>query len=126
LKNNKQLIFPFLYFGLFLYLTRLLRDSITDLNVLFFLGFLPNFGAAIAIPFLAIRPNKLYTLRDANQRVTIGCICTIILLPSNEFIDLYQKNRTFDILDICASFFGATLLFTIYHLFLKHKLIFKE
>ncbi len=126
MKNNKKLLFPFFCIGLFLYLTRLLRDSITDLDILFFLGFLPNFGAAIAIPFLAIRPNKLYTLKDTNRRVIIGCVCTIILLTANEFIDLYQKNRTFDILDVYVSFLGVSLLFIIYHLFLKHKLIFEK
>src|SRR4030095_13773610 len=81
----------------------LYSDGLTDV-----VGFAPNLIGSFLLPFGAYRLfRKYFLLRDAND-LKITCWFGLLLVIINEYLQLIPLfGRTFDILDILASFAGV-------------------
>lgn len=107
--------------GVCLYLSKFLRSSFADQpQVLFMLGFLPNLGMALLIPFIYIS-NRLRQKKSIDHFNAV-CIFTILLMILNEVRDKWQDGRVFDLLDIYASIAGVCIAYLIFQLTLKKLL----
>lgn len=99
--------------GIVLYLSKFLRPYFAHSDyVLFILGFLPNFGLALAIPFIYVS-NRIRQGKPISH-FGVSCIVTIILMVLNEVRDKYQTGRVFDMLDVFASVAGSILAYLIF------------
>ena len=104
--------------GIILYLSKFLRSYSNDNDsVQLILGFLPNFGLALAIPFIYVS-NRI-RLRKPVNHFAISCIVTLLLMVLNEVRDKYQTGRVFDWFDIYASFAGVIFAYFIFDVLLK-------
>lgn len=99
--------------GMLLYLSKFLRPYFTlQESALFVLGFLPNFGMSLAIPFIYIHHRR--RLKKPIQRFAFVCWSVLLLMILNEVRDYYQKNRVFDWMDIFASMLGVFSAYLIF------------
>lgn len=108
--------------GISLYLSKFLRGYFADNNsVLFILGFLPNFGLALAIPFIYVS-NRLRQKKHVNHFI-LSCVVTFLLMILNEIRDKYQGGRIFDMHDIYASFAGVTIAYCLFQVRIKRDVV---
>lgn len=108
--NTKRLASFAIIFGIVFYLSKFLRVYfIGSDQVLFVLGFLPNFGLAFSLPFIYVS-NRI-RLRQPIRYFGVACIVTVMLMVLNEVRDKYQTERVFDLLDVYASVAGSLLAY---------------
>jgi len=94
-KREKKIVAGAIVVGMLFYLSKFVRPYFADNNfALFILGFLPNFGLALAMPFIYVG-NRLRLNKPA-KHFTISCIVTVLLMILNEIRDKYQLGRVFD------------------------------
>ena len=118
-KKENKIVASAVVVGMLLYLSKFLRSYFGDNNfALFILGFLPNFGLALAMPFIYVG-NRLRLNKPA-KHFTISCIVTVLLMILNEIRDKYQLGRVFDWYDIYASLVGVIFAFLVFYLTLKN------
>lgn len=77
--------------------------------VLFWLGIIPNFGCAFALPIIGLR-NKKMTYEEAKIKLLIYSLYTFGLLLAFELISLIKGFGIFDWLDLVMSICGLTTL----------------
>jgi cell division protein FtsW (lipid II flippase) len=124
MKRNKVLLYLSIVVGFIIYYSRYFRDNFKgNETVLYWLGFLPNFGLSFALPliYLANRVNAKKPINHFN----LVCIFTVLVMVFNEIIDKYQSNRVFDWCDIWASIVGVGCAFIAYHSLFQKKISFK-
>ena len=94
----------------------------TNHIVLFWLGIIPNFGCAFALPIIGLR-NKKMTYDEARIKLLIYSLYTLGLLLAFELLSLIKGFGTFDWLDLVMSICGLTTLNII---FISYKTKFKR
>ena len=117
---RKRILYLSIVLGFVIYYSRYLRTDFKDNEiVLFWLGFVPNFGLAFALPliYVAYRTNRQKVI----TRFNIVCIVTFLIMVLNEIVDKFQPKRVFDWFDIGASIIGIACAFIFYHFYLKNK-----
>ncbi len=118
LKKAKGIASITILIGILLYLSKFLRVYFAgNQAVLFVLGFLPNLGLSMVIPFIYVS-NRLRQ-RKQLKHFTIACVISFLLMVLNEIRDVYQTGRVFDWLDIFASLAGVFVAWQIYQFSLK-------
>ncbi len=116
----KKTLYIAITFGWLFYLSRYLRLVFEDNeSILFWLGFLPNFGLAFALPFVYLG-NRINTKKPV-QHFNLACFITFLLMVLNEIIDKFQPKRVFDWLDVAASIVGVFCAFILHHFYFKNK-----
>jgi hypothetical protein len=90
-----------------------------------FLGSAPNLLVGFCFPFCALIRPKLFTLKRARKFFLFACAGTLFLLIGFEVVRPFEGAKTFDYLDILASFAGAATAFLFYRGWLEKKLIFQ-
>ncbi len=121
MSNSRKLLSFFIVLGFLIYFSRGLRSDFEDnQNILYWLGFMPNFGLSFAMPlvYLANRINSKNPVSHFNWASFI----TLLAMILNEIVDKYQPHRVFDLLDILASFVGVISAYILFHFFLKYKI----
>jgi hypothetical protein len=99
--------------GISLYLSKFLRGYFIDNNsVIFILGFLPNFGLSLTLPFIYVS-NRVRQKKPI-RHFGVSCMVTLLLMLLNEVRDKYQTGRVFDMLDIYASVIGVILAYLVF------------
>ena len=117
-KKENKIVTGVIIAGIILYLSKFLRPYFSDDNsVLTILGFLPNSGLALAMPFIYVS-NRI-RLNKPVKHFTISCIITLLLMILNEIRDKYQSGRVFDWYDIYSSFAGVIVALIVFHVTLK-------
>jgi glycopeptide antibiotics resistance protein len=80
-----------------------------------FIGFAPNLIGTILLPFGAYWLFKKYFLLRNNFDLKITCAVGLLLVIINEYLQLIPVfGRTFDYLDIFASFLGTSIGYIIF------------
>ncbi len=118
MNHRKGLLYFGIGLGFVLYYSRYLRtDFKGHESILFWLGFLPNFGLAFALPlcYIANRINLHKTVNYFNS----ACITTLLIMILNEVVDKFQPKRVFDWFDIYASITGVLCTLIFYNLIVK-------
>ena len=74
------------------------------------IGFAPNLIGTFLLPFGAFWFFKKYFLMRNNFEIKLTCVVGLILVIVNEYLQLIPVfHRTFDYLDIIASFVGVSI-----------------
>jgi hypothetical protein len=123
LKKSETLIFLFAI-GWFLYVIPMeLRDFFKNNHlVLFWLGIIPSFGCAFALPLFGFIKNGI-TSDKSRVRLLISSFVTFILLMIYELMALNNNLGTFDWLDILMSILGLISINFIFNL-MKLEMLF--
>jgi hypothetical protein len=80
-----------------------------------FIGFAPNLIGAFLLPFGAYWLFKKYFLMRNNYEVKLTCAFGLLLVIINEYLQLIPIfGRTFDYLDILASFAGTSIGYIVF------------
>lgn len=80
-----------------------------------FIGFAPNLIGTFLLPFGAYWLFKKYFLLRTNYDLRITCAFGLLLVIVNEYLQLIPAfGRTFDYLDILASFIGVVIGYTVF------------
>ena len=117
---RKRILYLGIVLGFVIYYSRSLRTYFKgNEDILFWLGFLPNFGLAFALPliYVANRTNRHKAITHFNT----VCIVALLILILNEIVDKYQPKRVFDWFDIWASIIGIGCALISYHFYFKNK-----
>jgi hypothetical protein len=112
--------------GMFLVLiTHILRTTLSDIHslwVLFILGSLPNFGAALSIPFLMIvLATRLTTINSSNihNKFFICLVFTFFVLTAWELIQFLIWGYPIDPNDIMATGIGVLFAISAHNYFVR-------
>ncbi len=119
--RSKILLYLSIVTGFFIYYSRYFRSNFKgDETVLYWLGFLPNFGLSFTLPliYLANRINAKKPIAHFN----LACIFTVLVMVANEITDKFQPRRVFDWCDIWASILGVGCALIMYHFYFKTKI----
>ena len=120
MSNARKLLSFFIILGFLIYFSRGLRaDFAGNQNILYWLGFMPNFGLSFAMPLVYVA-NRINS-KNPVSRFNWACLITLLAMILNEIVDKYQPYRVFDWLDILASLVGVVSAYILFHFFLKHK-----
>ena len=123
--REKKIVTAVIIFGITLYLSKFLRPWFSDNNcVLSILGFLPNIGLALAIPFIYVS-NRVRLNKPVNH-FKISCLVTFVLMILNEIRDKYQPGRVFDWYDLYASFAGVVFALFVFQVTFKRTGVRKD
>lgn len=116
LKKSETLIFLFVL-GWILYVVPMeLRGHYKNNDmVLFWLGIIPNFGCAFALPVVGFI-KKGITSNKSKKRLFISSFVTFILLMIYELMALNNNLGTFDWLDILMSILGLISINFVFNL----------
>ena len=116
---DKKLLFC-IVLGWALYLSRYARTGFKEQGtVLFWLGFIPNFGLSFALPLIYVS-NRI----KSNQPIkhfNLACLITLLIMIFNELVDKIQPSRVFDWFDIYASFVGVVCAYLFYRFIFNPK-----
>jgi hypothetical protein len=119
--KSRKIILICIVIGYIIYLTRLFREDFEGHeNVLYWLGFIPNFGMSFALPFI-FYTNKNWFSKYFKFNFYKGCLLVFNIMILNEIIDKYQPRRVFDWMDIWASLVGVLCAAFVYYFVLKNE-----
>jgi hypothetical protein len=80
-----------------------------------FIGFAPNLIGTFLLPFGAYWLFKKYFLMRNNYEIKLTCVVGLLLVIINEYLQLIPIfGRTFDYLDIFASFLGTSIGYIVF------------
>ena len=123
--SKRGIIYSWLYAAnllIWLSLVLKIRERVDSPNILFLLGFMPNFFAAIAIYFkiLEIHEKDSRLSRLLPEKAFSISLLVFVILLVGELLQEYLLNGVFDRLDLMASFIG--LGFSIFvHQFIQSR-----
>lgn len=86
-------------------------------NILFWLGIIPSFGCAFALPVIIGLRDQSLTFYQAKRKLVISSAITFAILLIYELQELIPGMGTFDWLDIGMSLIGILLLNVIFIVF---------
>jgi glycopeptide antibiotics resistance protein len=87
-----------------------------DHLVLFWLGIIPNFGCAFALPVIGLNKKSL-TISEASHTLLISSFISLAIILAFEVIQLIKGFGTFDWLDILMSILGTIAVNVIFKSF---------
>ena len=99
-------------------LVMIVRERVESSRLLFLLGFIPNFFAALAIFFKILEiQEKKSRLSNFLPKKALGIsILTFLILLSGELVQEFLLGGVFDVLDLFASLAGLVLSIFLYQL----------
>jgi hypothetical protein len=107
--------------GMAIYFTRLFREDFKGHEtLLYWLGFIPNFGMSFAFPFIFFPKGHMFS-HHYKINFYIGCVIVFVIMILNEIVDKYQPRRVFDWMDILASLVGVLCAAFVYYFVLKNE-----
>jgi hypothetical protein len=117
-QRNRNWLIPFMILSSLFYFSRLFRLQLADHQmVLWWVGFLPNFGASLGGPWLILillyRMNKLPEDRRLFYKIAAFCIAYLLVYEWLDSTDL-RPERVFDWWDVGASIVGTGLSLGLY------------
>ena len=91
--------------------------------VIFWLGILPNFGCAFALPILGLR-KKTITYNEAGHKLLISSFISFGIILAAEILQLMKGFGTFDWLDIIMSILGTITVNVIFNAYQEFSMAF--
>jgi drug/metabolite transporter (DMT)-like permease len=120
--KSKKIVLICICLGMAIYMMRYFRDDFKGHDsILYWLGFMPNFGMSFAFPFIFSRPKNIFSVLTEKINFYIGCIILFIIMVLHEIVDKYQPRRVFDWMDIWASLVGVLCAAVVYYFVLKNE-----
>jgi hypothetical protein len=121
MSKARRIVLICIVIGYLIYLTRLFRENFEGReNVLYWLGFIPNFGLSFALSFI-LYVNKDSFFKQLKFNFYKGCLIVFAIMILNEIVDKYQPRRVFDWMDIWASLVGVLCAAFVYYFVLKNE-----
>ncbi len=103
--KRKSVFIFFLISWLIYVLPMWLRNNVENQSVLFWFGFIPNFGCAMALPLAFLYKNGL-TCQQAKNKLLILSFISLFVILVYELMQLLPGYGYFDIKDIIMTFLG--------------------
>ncbi|OCA71849.1 hypothetical protein BBH99_13695 [Chryseobacterium contaminans] len=104
--NKRKSVFLFFLLSWLIYVLPMwLRNAIENKSVLFWFGFIPNFGCVMALPLAFLYNNEL-TYQQAKSKLLKLSFISLFIILLYELIQLLPGYGYFDIKDILMTFLG--------------------